>query len=135
MTLDGTFLEDTPLNLLQSGNVKRATILAGFTRDEGSVNVLFDLLTPPPISGEAFKAYIKQGLTWVGVTNEAVHDVVLQEYIDWTIADDPDADYWRSTIDFTTDIDYACATDALLRYHSTVGDQTYEYYMTHEPSL
>ena len=96
---------------------------------------LYGLLTPPPVSGESFKASVKQGLTWVGVTNEAVHDVVLQEYIDWTIADDPNADYWRSAIDFNTDTDYACGTDALLRYHSTVGDPTYQYYMTHEPSL
>ncbi|XP_072173624.1 cholinesterase-like [Diadema setosum] len=134
VTLDGTFLEDTPVNLLTRGDLKRAAVLSGYTADEGTFFSLFADYPTPPVSLETFRQYVKDGLTLYEITNEFLHNAVLQEYTDWTVADDPEGDQWRSGIDFMGDTHFACPAEAMHKAHAAFGDAVFTYYMTFVPT-
>ncbi|XP_071477534.1 acetylcholinesterase-like [Diadema antillarum] len=139
VTLDGTFLEDTPTNLYEMGDFAKIPLLAGFNKDEGTL-VPFSFLPdymgspiPPVINRTAFD-YLVNYFRSYGFNDDILGDSINQEYIDWTIADDPDADYFPSLVDLGTDIDFAAPTDYVIREHVTAGGTVYKYYMTHEPT-
>eukprot|EP00057_Strongylocentrotus_purpuratus_P035479 XP_799291.3 PREDICTED: cholinesterase 1 [Strongylocentrotus purpuratus] len=134
VTLDGNFLEDSPLNLYMKNDFKKLPMIAGFTKDEGTLLTLSGTLPTPPLSGKGFKRIIAAFVQEYGITSEDVLGVVLQEYIDWTISDDPDADYFQATVDFITDTHFACAVDSELRFHAGGSSPLYEYFFTHVPT-
>ena len=140
VTLDGTFLEDTPTNLYEQGDFANVPILVGFNRDEGTIGPYFYFPrykgseTPPPISRFIFEGYLKAIMINYGLDDDIVHDSVFQEYIDWTMADDPDSDYFESWVNLGTDWDYACSADFVMRKHAEAGGSVYKYFMTHAPS-
>ncbi|XP_071490022.1 cholinesterase-like [Diadema antillarum] len=140
VTLDGVFLEDNPDNLYKMGDFARVPILSGFNRDEGTLFFYFALPayvgspTPPHLNRTVFDATVRTALTLYGMGDEIVIDAVTQEYVDWTVADDPAADYFRPNIDASCDMDFACPTDFVVRQHADVGDTVFKYYMTHAPS-
>nr|XP_054750094.1 uncharacterized protein LOC129255792 [Lytechinus pictus] len=140
VTLDGSFLDDTPTNLYEMGDFANVPIMVGFNKDEGTLNPFFFLQdyvgspTPPPINRTYFEGVIKAILSNYGRDEEIVYDSVLQEYIDWTNADDPEADYFESWVNFGTDSDFGCPSDFVVRKHAEAGGTVYKYYMTHAPS-
>ncbi|XP_072171007.1 acetylcholinesterase-like [Diadema setosum] len=144
VTLDGTFLEDTPANLYEKGDFAKVPLLAGFNKDEGTLTP-FGLLpeyigspTPPVINRTAFDSFVNFFMSYanpvVGHDDDILVDSINQEYIDWTIADDPDADYFPSLVYLGTDIDFAAPTDLVIREHANAGGTVYKYFMTHEPT-
>ena len=140
VTLDGTFLEDTPTNLYDMGDFADVPIMVGFNKDEGTMTPFFLLPeyvgspTPPPINRTFFEEIVKSLMTLYGTDDEIVYDAVFQEYIDWTMADDPESDYFQSWVDFGTDSDFACPSDSVIRRHAEAGGTVYKYFMTHAPS-
>ncbi|XP_041474583.1 acetylcholinesterase-like [Lytechinus variegatus] len=140
ITLDGTFLDDTPTNLYKKGDFSNVTLVVGFNKDEGTLAPLYFFPqyygspTPPPTSRELFEDVVKTILNTYDRDDEIAHAAVFQEYTDWTIADDPEGDYFQSWVNFGTDSDFACPSDFLIRRHVEAGGQVYEYYMTHVPS-
>ncbi|XP_071477527.1 LOW QUALITY PROTEIN: cocaine esterase-like [Diadema antillarum] len=141
VTLDGTFLADTPTNLYEIGDFARVPLLAGFNKDEGTfVPFLFlqeyvGSPTPPVVNRTTFDSFLNYFKSF-GFTDDILGDSINQEYIDWTIADDPDADYFLSLVDLGTDIDFAAPTDYVIREHANAGGGgvVYKYFMTHEPT-
>ncbi|XP_795830.2 cholinesterase 1 [Strongylocentrotus purpuratus] len=140
VTLDGFFLDDSPTNVYKMGDFANVPILIGFNKDEGtlipfaSFPAYVGSPTPPPINRTYFEGVVKQILTNYGKDDEIVYDAVLQEYIDWTMADDPESDYFQSWVNFGTDSDFACPSDFVMRRHVEAGGTVYKYYMTHAPS-
>ncbi|XP_071497270.1 cholinesterase-like [Diadema antillarum] len=139
VTLDGTFLEDTPMNLYEMGDFAKVPLLAGFNKDEGTL-VPFAFLqayvgspTPPVINRETFDFFVNIYRSQ-GLTDDILGDSINHEYIDWTIADDPDADYFPSLVYLGTDIYYAAPMDYVVRKHAVHGGTVYKYFMTHEPT-
>ncbi|XP_071477531.1 acetylcholinesterase-like [Diadema antillarum] len=139
VTLDGTFLEDTPMSMYEMGDFARVPLLAGFNKDEGT---LFPFLflpgysqnSIPPVIDRATFGFFANFFTRHLVNDDIVQDSINQEYIDWTIADDPDADYFSSVVGLGLDAYYAAPTDYVVRKHANAGGTVYKYFMTHEPT-
>ena len=68
------------------------------------------------------------------VLNDVTIAAIMQEYTDWTIADDPDADFYESALRLGTDFAYGCPKDKVARLHADAGDTVFTYLMTHAPS-
>lgn len=64
-TIDGHFIDDYPRAITNRGEFKHCPMMIGFNRDEGSVNVLFDLpghyldKEPPFVNEEDFDMVCK----------------------------------------------------------------------------
>ncbi|XP_054751133.1 cholinesterase 1-like [Lytechinus pictus] len=140
VTLDGVFLDDTPTNLYEKGDFANVPIMIGFNKDEGTLYVLqvipesFGSPIAPHINRTYFEIYVRSLMIIYERNDEIVNDAVFQEYIDWTMADDPTADYFRSMVDFSGDFDFACSSDMVMRKHAQAGGTVYKYYMTHDPT-
>ena len=140
MTLDGTFLEDTPNNLYKMGDFLDVTIMIGFNKDDGTFSAYVNFPeysyspTPPYINRELFEYFVNMQLTRYGMDGDIVNKAVLQEYSDWSIADNATADYFTSFVNFAGDFDFAANTDEVVRAHANVGGTVYKYFMTHEPT-
>ncbi|XP_071477532.1 acetylcholinesterase-like [Diadema antillarum] len=139
VTLDGTFLEDTPKNLYEMGDFAKVPLLAGFNKDEGTLIPLAFLPhyigspIPPVINRTTFDFFVNYYRSF-GLSDDILGDSINQEYIDWTIADDPGADYFPSLVDLGTDFDFAAPTDYVIRKHANAGGTVYKYFMTHVPT-
>ena len=57
------------------------------------------------------------------------------QYIDWSVAEYNNTDYFRAFVDCMTDFNYACGHDQAARAHFHAGDDVYLYQMTHVPSV
>nr|XP_054751988.1 cholinesterase 1-like [Lytechinus pictus] len=140
VTVDGTFLKETPTKHYEIGNFVNLPMMIGFNRDEGTlIPFLFfpqyvGSPTPPEINRTTFEYIIKTIMTSNGRDDEIVYDAVFQEYIDWTIADDPESDYFQSLVNFGTDSEFACPSDFVMRKHQEAGSAVHKYFMTHAPS-
>ena len=77
---------------------------------------------------------ILTGLYPSAVINDVTTASIVQEYTDWTTADDADADYYQSTLSLGTDYIYGCPKDKVARLHAEAGDTVFTYLMTHAPS-
>ena len=122
------------------GDFLDVPIMIGFNKDEGTLypygylpNSMFDS-TAPYINRTTYEDFVNLQLTAYGMDSEIVKEAALQEYTDWTIADDPTADLFNSSVDFGGDLDFACPSDRVVRAHSNIGGTIYKYFMTHEPS-
>ncbi|XP_038069714.1 cholinesterase 1-like [Patiria miniata] len=141
VVVDGTFLEDTPSNLYSTGRYNHAPILLGTTRDEATFftfnNPLFNPLykpEPPVLNKETFDQALSVELAnlYVGTeaSNDLLADAIKQEYVDWSQADNADADYLQSYLDYFTDCLFVSGTDRVARYHAQTGDNVFMYQMT-----
>ena len=138
VTVDNHFLEDTPEKLYSRGDFNKATMLAGFNKDEGTMYPYFiypayvKSETPPPINRTELESFISGMLMVYGYDHDIVNEAVFHEYVEWTKADDPSADFFRSLVDFAGDFSFICPTDKMIREHDAAGDRIYKYYFTHE---
>ncbi|XP_072021099.1 acetylcholinesterase-like [Amphiura filiformis] len=137
--IDGYFLHDTPQNLLKNNEFAAVDIMLGTNKDEGSSYALgafpeaFNARTPPPMNRSLYEE------TWpmftYGYVNDQLVDAVETEYVDWSIAESPDADYLDTMIRQITDQAYWGPTDEVARAHVAVNATVYLYYMTHVPTV
>ncbi|XP_071505502.1 cholinesterase-like [Diadema antillarum] len=141
VSVDGHFLEDTPYNLYAKGDFQHATILTGFNEDEGTIRVFGENLqyagrdTGPSISLDELRESVTASATRYGIGDDILIEAILHQYINWTKADDVDADFLQELINFHGDFDFICPTNEISRLHSVVGDTVFQYYMTHDPSM
>ena len=73
-------------------------------------------------------------LAYIHVDDDVVTKAVLEEYIDWSIADDPSADYFRSAVDASGDFFYGQDHNKFIRAHAQLNQTVFSYYMTHSPT-
>ena len=55
-------------------------------------------------------------------------------YIDWSLADYDDTDYFRTFVDYATDFLFVCGNDRVARVHAQAGDPVFRYQMTYAPT-
>ena len=60
-------------------------------------------------------------------------DAMEQQYVDWSVADDVDANYFYTYMEMITDEAFVCPLDGTARAHMLAGNTVYMYHMTHEP--
>ena len=70
-----------------------------------------------------------------GDASDELVAAVKMQYVDWSKADYPDADYFRSYVDYITASSFACPADQAARIHAQGGDDVFLYQMTHVPSV
>ncbi|KAJ8021730.1 Acetylcholinesterase [Holothuria leucospilota] len=140
--IDGVFLIDHPEVLMQTGQFKHTNIIAGSNKDEGLIFGLAEFpaaisaFNPPPMDRDAYETSFPKYLT--GNLNDLLKDGVRNQYVDWSTADQADADYLDAFNRQITDETFVAPTDAFLRYFvsSSIGPTTaYSYHMTHAPSV
>ncbi|XP_038069155.1 cholinesterase 1-like [Patiria miniata] len=142
VVVDGTFLVDTPSNLYSTGRYNHAPLLLGTTRDEATLFALYNplfipFMTPPEppvlnkeIFDQALSAEIAHYYGGTEASNDLLVDAIKQEYVDWSQADNADADYLQSYLDYFTDEFFVSGTDRVARYHAQSGDNVFMYQMT-----
>ena len=122
------------------GDFLDVPMMIGTNKDEGTMYPMllmpeyFDSPTPPYISRTQYESFVALQLERYRRGGDIVEEATFQEYTDWTTADDPAADYFRSEVDFAGDIDNICPSDKVMRLHADNGGTVYKYFMTHEPS-
>ncbi|XP_071500639.1 acetylcholinesterase-like [Diadema antillarum] len=136
--VDGRFLPDAPMELINRRQFKVTPTLIGTNEDEGSSQALFlfpqDLLSDtPPVMNLSFFRSILQENTY-RVSSEIELASIDHHYVDWTVADDPSGDQLDSYIRLVTDVNFACPTEYLARALEAAGASIYRYEMTHDPS-
>ncbi|XP_054751989.2 cholinesterase 1-like [Lytechinus pictus] len=143
ISVDGYFLEDTPTNLYKKGDFKRCPMMTGVNKDEGTLYLpplppsgYNDLGRPllPHLDQPTVREYIRAGLLISGLEDDIFIDAILQEYMDWSVADDPSANVVSTFLEYSGDSDFVCPTDFVSRIHAREGDQVFKYFMTHIPS-
>ncbi|XP_041459797.1 acetylcholinesterase-like [Lytechinus variegatus] len=136
-TVDGMFLVDNPLNLVKANRFKKCPILLGATKDDGSL-----------VAGRAFIRQINTDEGYANKTefrdalerftytyvNDVIIDAIMQEYVDWTLADDPQANYFYDYIAVETDEAFTCPSVDFARYYAEDGQDVYLYDFTHLPN-
>ncbi|XP_072020277.1 cholinesterase-like [Amphiura filiformis] len=135
--VDGDFLSDKPLNLLQAGNFFQGNILLGTNKDDGTLNAAFaypdQLPRRNPYSDrERFESELQDGLRTY--RNDLILEGIMHTYVDWKLADDPDANYFFTYVDVMTDENYGCPTDTYARAFAEAGQSVFLYQFTHLPS-
>ncbi|XP_054751464.2 cholinesterase 1-like [Lytechinus pictus] len=136
--VDGYFLLDTPLELINRRQFKVQPTLMGTNEDEGASGALS--LFPgtarsetPPLMNISFFRSLIQSQTYNDATDIELA-AIENEYVDWSVADDPNGNQIDGFIRLGTDIDFACPTEYLARALESAGADVYRYEMTHDPS-
>ncbi|XP_072034357.1 cholinesterase-like [Amphiura filiformis] len=133
--IDNNFLDDSPLNLIQRQDFQRTTLMLGSNADEGTLRVQFlypeyaAREDPPFVSEQVYKSFVSEA-----IGNPIIEDSIYQHYLDWTIQDQDNVDFFRPFVDFVTD-SFVANNDIVARAHSMAGDQVYRYQMTHAPTV
>ena len=115
-------------------------MMIGFNKDEGTLLPVLYLpeaigsQTAPYINRTSYESFVGIQLAMYKKDGEIVKEAALQEYTDWTIADNVTADFFSSVVDFGGDLDFGCPSDKVMRAHASTGGTVYKYFMTHEPS-
>jgi len=89
--VDGYFLPDSPLKLVQSGKFNKSNIMIGVTQDDGSVFAVYILANKEVSKGiprSLFKEAIKNQ-TWTRNQNTHLSELIIYRYTDWYNATDP----------------------------------------------
>ena len=136
-TVDGAFLPNHPVDLLKTNQFKKCPILLGSTLDDGTLITarafIRQLNVDDPYANMTYFREILERFTYT-YKNDLIVDAMMQEYVDWTLADDPDANYFYDYVELITDEAFACPSDAWARQYSEVGQDVYVYQFTHYPN-
>ncbi len=136
-TIDNDFILDDPRRRVDLGEFKQCELLLGSTKDEGTGFAMraFPEQIPrrnPFIPRSRWDLVVPQ---WVySYSNDLIIEAVNQQYIDWNVADDPDANYFWIWVQMNTDEGFACPTDKFARAWAEKGNDVYLYQFTHVPS-
>ena len=119
--------------MLANNDFKNCPLITGVNKDEGTLFVLlnynyFDYVNtsvPPFISEETFDNGLKQLLT--GYQDDLIRDGVKQQYVTWSEADKPDADYIDAYSGFYGDDEnFVCPSDLETRAHAKMAAEAEE---------
>ncbi|XP_071496957.1 cholinesterase-like [Diadema antillarum] len=139
--VDGYFLDDTPANLYELGEFKRCPLMAGYMKDEGTTELMWYFParrgTPyrPRVGALFFRNTVSRGLAQSGYSGDEFRSLTLEIYANWSSVNYYSTDFFQNTVDFLTDVDYACTTEKVLRTHADYGQGTlFKYIFTHPSS-
>ncbi|XP_071492981.1 cholinesterase-like [Diadema antillarum] len=138
--LDGVFLQESPRSMYNKGDFPDVPILVGSNKDKAALFVYFAYPSyagaeeHPHLNRTVFDEILQNTLAWVEMDDAIIVDATTHEYVDWTVADDPLADYFRSIVDVSGDMDFGCPTDLVVREHAEAGYPVFQYFMTHQPT-
>ena len=146
--VDNYFLIESPLASLEKENFKKCPLIDGFNKDEGTLTIAFSEFgytyynksEAPVIPKDIFDKELGLFLTYYDVfyKNDVIMDSIRQQYVDWSIADDPEADYFDPWNYYAGDAMFICAPIMEMRSHTLTSDglhDIYQYFFTHVPSI
>ncbi|XP_020631113.1 neuroligin-4, Y-linked-like [Orbicella faveolata] len=134
--VDGYFLPDSSLKLLQGGKFNKSNIMIGVTQDDGSVfavSVLANKGITEGIQRSLFEEVIKNQ-TWTRNQNSHLHELIIYQYTDWSNVTDPYLLLQRY-LDVNTDASFKAP--AILSANAFVKKQapTYFYQLERAPKV
>ncbi len=145
LSIDEAFLIEHPISSLEKNHFKKCPLIHGVNKDEGTFFILFSETgmpyfnspTAPFVSKTAFDKELRQGLINGNFYyNDLIEDSIKQEYVDWAIADNPEADYFDPWNYYGGDVGFACPMSLEIRAHAMADEyDSYQYYFTHVPSI
>ncbi|KAL3878502.1 hypothetical protein ACJMK2_030846 [Sinanodonta woodiana] len=142
-TVDGTFLESLPLDLLRTGMMKNCSILAGVTKDEGTYFLAYyvqdyfppgKLWSPDVMSRDTFLHALEQVVPLHG---SLMKDALVYEYERSRLASERGS-YIDILDDAGGDRSFKCPTIDLARYYKTAfgtSQSVYMYSFEHRTSV
>ncbi|PIK61045.1 putative cholinesterase 1 [Apostichopus japonicus] len=114
-TVDGKFLDESPITMIQRGDFKDCPVIVGFNRDEGTLFMLSSFpdyaLTEeaPVINQSSFNMLVTVSQTiYNPVRYEIVEDSIKQQYVDWAHWDDTNHDYFDTIVGISGDESFSC---------------------------
>ena len=130
---------------LETENFKKCPLINGFNKDEGRAVIAgsefgFSYFNKPEAPSIPKDIFDKELGLFFDIYNLYKNDVILdsvrQQYVDWSIADDPEADYFDPWNYYVVDSMFACPSVMELRSHTMASDghDVYQYFYTHVPS-
>ncbi|KAK3593557.1 hypothetical protein CHS0354_018644 [Potamilus streckersoni] len=142
-TLDGTFLEDFPLDLLRTGKMKNCSILAGVTKDEGTYFLAYyvqdyfpplKLWNPEMMSRDTFLDALEQVIP---IQGSLMKDALVYEYEQSRLVSERGT-YIDILDEAGGDRSFKCPTVDLARYYKTAfgtSQSVYMYSFEHRTSV
>ena len=131
--------------MLENQDFKKCRLINGFNNDEGTLEILSAnglSRNKPNITADDFEFYLGSSLsTYLTNSNDVILDSIRNEYVDWSIADDPEADYFDIFKNMAGDYTFSCPAVMETRAHVLAagdgGDDAgiYQYLFTHTPSV
>ncbi|XP_071826150.1 cholinesterase-like [Apostichopus japonicus] len=142
-TIDGVFLDESPLKLSERGDFKTCPIMIGFNKDEGTIFLLNDVPNvfnsddPPYVNKTLFDRSVTRSLLINnGVSHVIVEDAVKQQYVPWEYADHEDFDYFETFNPIYGDEVFSCPSLVRARAHAMMtSGPVYLYFMTVVPTV
>lgn len=135
-TVDGDFITDAPQTLVREGRFKPTPIMLGSTLNDGALATVFTypdqiFKIRPTSDREDFRGRLRRVFTFA---NELILDAIEQQYIDWSQADDPEANYFYTYMDLESDETFLCTQEVVSREYHVRDHAVYRYLFTHKPS-
>ncbi len=145
--VDNHFLIESPLVSLEKEDFKKCPLIDGFNKDEGTLLIItsefgfsyYNTSEAPVVPKDTFDKELDFLLTFYDdyYKNDVIMDSVRQQYVDWSIVDDPEADYFDSWNYYGGDAMFVCPALMEMKSHTLASDgfDIYQYFYTHVPSL
>lgn len=135
-TVDGEFITAPPQTLVRDGLFKQVSILLGSALNDGALATVMaypdQIFKLKPSSDRLdFREHLQGVYSFV---NQLILDAIEQQYIDWSHADDPAANYFYTFMDIETDETFLCTQETVSRKYEENGNDVYRYLFTHKPS-
>ncbi|PIK47770.1 putative acetylcholinesterase [Apostichopus japonicus] len=135
-TVDGDFITDAPKTLVREGRFKPTPIMLGSTLNDGALATVFTypdqiFKIRPTSDREDFRGRLRRVFTFA---NELILDAIEQQYVDWSQADDPEANYFYTYMDLESDETFLCTQEVVSREYHVRDHAVYRYLFTHKPS-
>ncbi|XP_071825216.1 cholinesterase-like [Apostichopus japonicus] len=135
--VDGDIIKENPFKLLDQGKFKQCDIMTGATKDDGSLVALLPFLLQiasddPYANFTEFQSFLGES-TYVYDTPQ-VNKAIEQEYVDWSMVDEPSTNYFETYVKLATDEAFYCPCDEVSRQFTKRGNAVYKYLFNHLPS-
>ncbi|XP_072048631.1 cholinesterase-like [Amphiura filiformis] len=141
--VDNNFIVELPRVSAKNNNFKKCPLITGFNKDEGTYFIMYSFPSSsssseaPFVSKERFETELPGILTAYGrYVNDLIEEGFKQVYVDWSKADDPEANYLDEWNNILSDYWFSCPQiyEARLHAMSDVND-VYMFFLTHSPSI
>ncbi|XP_033126579.1 cholinesterase 1-like [Anneissia japonica] len=135
--IDNVFIPGDPYTLIKNGKFKKCKLMVGTCRDEGTLVAARAFLPQIPVKEPIVRRRNFRNTLegYIYASDEtAVVDAVELQYTDWSVADDPDTNYFYNFVDMNTDEAFLCPSDFTARAHAQSAQDVWMYQLTYLPS-
>ncbi|KAJ8036380.1 Cholinesterase [Holothuria leucospilota] len=141
-TIDGVFLDESPITMTERGDFKDCPLIIGFSKDEGTFTIPFIFpeyarsKEAPYINQDTFNMMVLGALQANNpFVPELLEDAVKQEYVDWSQWDNQTSDYFDTIVPILGDEAFSCPSVKTARAHATMTSAPlFMYFMTQVPT-